>query len=116
MGGWHTTTPPTRTGERGFTVSELVLVVVFVTGLLIAISVSVGNIRKETATTNCQSDLRTLKLATEQYRSENDAYPFDKAVLIDGGLVEADEVLRWAVEFDATDTEPSYRALDSSCR
>lgn len=116
MGGWHTTTPPTRRCEGGFTIAELVLVVVLVAGLLIAISVSVGDIRKETAVSNCQSDLRTLKLATEQYRSENDAYPFDKAVLIDGGLVEADEVARWAVEFDADATEPTYRAVDDSCR
>lgn len=116
MGGCHPTTPPAHRGQGGFTLSELVVVVVVVAGLLAVVSVSVGNIRSETAASNCQSDLRTLKLATEQYRSENDAYPFDKAVLIDGGLVEADEVSRWAVEFDADATEPTYRALDEACR
>lgn len=103
-------------GQAGFTISEVILVVVFVTGLLMVATVSVCNIRKETSTSNCQTDLRFLKLATEQYHSENDAYPIDKSVLIDGGLVKAADVSRWTVEYQARDTSPTYRAIDSACR
>jgi Tfp pilus assembly protein PilE len=112
-------TPRPTTGRlrsaRGVTIAELVLVVVFVAGLLTVITVSVGNIREETATSNCETDLRTLKLATEQYHAENDAYPIDKSVLIDGGLVQADDVSRWTVEFQAADVAPTYAPVDDSC-
>lgn len=111
----HVERPPWRADQRGFTFSEVVLVLVFVVGLLAVIVVSVGNIRAETATSNCETDLRTLKLATEQYHSENDAYPSDKAVLVEGGFARADQVERWDVSFGADDTEPTYRPTDAAC-
>ena len=98
-------------GQRGFTLSELALVLVVVVGLLVVATTSIRNIRKETRSSNCQTELRTLKLATEQYHSENDAYPIDKTVLVDGSLVTADEVANWTVEFEAADTAPTYRAV-----
>jgi prepilin-type N-terminal cleavage/methylation domain-containing protein len=103
-------------GQDGFTISELILVVVVVAGLLVVATVSVRNIRSETSTSNCQTDLRTLKLATEQYRAQNDAYPVDKSVLIDDGLVDADQVSRWTVEFEGGADAPTYRAVDDACR
>lgn len=103
-------------GQAGFTISELVLVLVFVVGLLVVATTSIRNIRSETSTGNCQTELRTLKLATERYHSNNDAYPADKSVLIDEKLVDGDDVERWTVEFGGGDTEPTYRALDGSCR
>lgn len=102
-------------GQGGFTISELILVVVFVAGLLIVATTSVRNIRSETDTSNCQTERRTLKLATERYHASNDAYPADKSILIDEGLVDADDVSRWTVEFGANDTEPTYRSLDDAC-
>jgi Tfp pilus assembly protein PilE len=107
---------PRRRGQpAGFTIAELILVLVFVGGLLIVVSVSVSDIRKETSTSNCQTELRALKLATEQYHAENDAYPIDKSVLIEGGLVQARAVSKWTVEYEAADRAPTYRAADSSC-
>ncbi len=103
-------------GESGFALSEFVLIVVFVVGLLIVITVSVGNIRKETSTSNCQSDLRTLKLATEQYQAQNDAYPTDKATLIASRLVEADQVERWTIASGGDGaTEPDFVPTDGAC-
>ncbi|CAN5583149.1 hypothetical protein BH10ACT1_BH10ACT1_28930 [soil metagenome] len=111
----HRTRTERRRGERGFTFSELVLVLVFVVGLLIVATTSIRNIRHETASSNCQTQLRSLKLATEQYHAANQAYPVDKSVLIDEGLVTADEVDHYSVEFDATATEPTYRPADGTC-
>lgn len=100
--------------ERGFTFSELALVVVVVVGLLIVATTSVRNIRRETASSNCQTELRTLKLATERYHAENQAYPVDKSVLIEGGL-DASEVANFTVEFSSADTEPTYKAIPGPC-
>ncbi|QXC59559.1 hypothetical protein KSP35_14325 [Aquihabitans sp. G128] len=99
-------------GQAGFTFAELALVLVFVVGLLVVATVSVRNIRHETSSSNCQTQLRTLKLATERYHAVNQAYPVDKSVLVDGGLVTASEVADWTVDFASAATEPTYRAAD----
>ena len=67
MDAANTEQAPRWRGQGGFTLSELALVLVVVVGLLVVATVSVRNIRAETSTSNCQTDLRTLKLATEQY-------------------------------------------------
>lgn len=104
----HTSTSDQR-GQRGVTVAELVLVTVVVVGLVVIATTNIGSIRNETAASNCQSELRTLKLATEQYHAENDAYPIDKTVLVDGGLVDPAEVEHWTVAFESADVAPTYR-------
>jgi Tfp pilus assembly protein PilE len=98
-----------RHGERGVTVGELVLVVVFVAGLLLVATTASRAIGDETASSNCQTELRTLKLATERYHAENDTYPSDKTVLVNAGLVGSDEVENWEVIAGATDAPPDYR-------
>ena len=98
--------------HRGFTFAELALVLVFVTGLLIIASVSVRNIKRDTSTSNCQTELRTLKLATERYHSESTTYPIDKSVLVEGGLVSTAEVANWTIEFEGPYRAPIYRAVD----
>lgn len=105
----HTNVRPGRHGERGVTVAELVLVVVMVAGLVFVATTASRAIRDETAGTNCQTELRTLKLATERYHAENDAYPPDKTVLADGGLVNADEVENWDVVSEAGGSSAAYR-------
>ncbi len=85
--------------------------VVFVAGLLFVATTSVRSIRNETAPSNCQTQLRTLKLATEQYRSNNQAYPVDETVLVDTGLVTAEEIDDWTVRFGSS-VEPVYQAVE----
>lgn len=102
--------------DAGFTLSEIVLVAVVVIGLLITISVSVGNIRNETSQSNCQSDLRTLKLATEQYFATNDRYPATKDDLVTAGLATTNEVRRWRIQAAAQGTtRPEFVPVDSAC-
>ncbi|CAN5907765.1 hypothetical protein BH23ACT2_BH23ACT2_21480 [soil metagenome] len=96
-------------GERGVTVAELVLVVVVVVGLVFVATAASRAIRDDTASSNCQTELRTLKLATERFWSENDAYPVDKAVLVDAGLVSPDDVDNWEVVSEPGDSSPEYR-------
>lgn len=102
--------------DAGFTMSELVLVAVVVVGLLLIITVSVGNIRSDTSQSNCQSDLRTLKLATEQYFATNDRYPASKNELVTAGLVTTDQVSRWRLQAGAaTTTRPEFVPTDTAC-
>lgn len=91
------------------------MVAVFVTGLLIVITVSVGNIRSETSQSNCQSDLRTLKLATAQYLAQNDEYPENKAELVEIGLAETDQIERWDIEGGGSTAPPEYVPLGDQC-
>jgi type II secretory pathway pseudopilin PulG len=97
-------------GEHGFTWSEFVLVAVFVVGLLLVAILSVNGIRDDTRVSNCQDAKRALMTATAQYQAANDSYPINKDVLIESGVVEADEVEGWTVEFAAGATEPTYVA------
>lgn len=102
--------------EHGFTVSELVLVVVLVIGLVTVAVVSVRNIRKETATSSCQTELRDLKIATGRYQAENEVYPVDQAVLVEAGLLEEGQVERWELVPAAGGGEPDYEPSGSGCR
>lgn len=107
----HRTTTRRLHGQGGFTLSEFVLVAVFVVGLLWVAVVSVNGIRDDTRESRCQTELRTLKLATEQYYAENDAYPVNNSVLVDAKLVSADDIENWSVTFEANTTRPTYTAI-----
>lgn len=106
-----------RWGSRsgGFALSEFILVILLVTGLLIVITVSVGNIRDETSQSNCQSDLRTLKLATAQYLAQNDRYPESKTELVQSGLAESEQIDRWDIEGGGSTARPEYVAVEDEC-
>ena len=117
----HSTNPPRGAAARrergwaqelGVTVSELILVVVFIAGLIAVAAWAVSGINAETSATNCETALRNLKMATEQYHAENDAYPVDKAVLIDLGYVEDDDVSGWHLELSNAVT-PTYTGTGS---
>jgi len=103
-------------GAAGFTVSELVLVVGLVAVLVLVAVTSVRGIRSETAVADCQTQLRTLKLATEQYRSERGAYPADEDALESEGYLKADDAPDWRVRFETSSPEPVYEAAGSRCR
>lgn len=98
-------------GQGGFTLSELVLVAVFVVGLIWVAVVSVNGIEDDTREGRCQTELRTLKLAAGQYFAENDAYPVNKNVLVDANLVAAGDIKNWSVTFEAEATVPTYTAV-----
>ena len=104
-----------ETTPDGFTIAELVLVLVFVVGLATVAIVSVSGIREQSSQRNCQTDLRTLKLATAQYAAQKDVFPADKAQLVASGLVRADEVERWTLSGGNALIEPNYRPVDPNC-
>lgn len=86
--------------------------VVMVAGLVAIAAWAISGIRSDTASTNCETTLRNLKMSTEQYHAENDAYPVDKAILIDLGYVDEDEVAGWNLELSNAVT-PTYTGTGS---
>lgn len=94
------------------TASEFILVAVFLVGLIAAAVWAITGINSDTASTNCETALRNLKIATEQYHAENDAYPVDKGVLIDLDYVEEDDVAGWTLDLSNAVT-PTYTGTGS---
>jgi prepilin-type N-terminal cleavage/methylation domain-containing protein len=63
-----------RSGQSGFTLVEL-LVVIVILGVLAAIVVfAVGGITDRGTRSACQSDLKTVEVAEEAYFAQNDSY------------------------------------------
>ncbi len=102
--------------QRGFTISELVLVVVVV-GILITIAVvSVRGIDDDNAETECRTELRTLKAATEQFRATLTVYPPDDQALEDAGILDVAETPNWKVVTVSEGDGPTYQPEGDRCR
>ena len=102
---------PRRLDERGVVISEFVLVVVVVVALLVVIVVSVRGIRGDATASDCRTQLRALKVATEQYRAETGGYPVGKGAVVDRGLVKAADVADYTVAPSADGSEPVFTAV-----
>jgi Tfp pilus assembly protein PilV len=104
-----------RRQQQGFTMAELLLVVVFVVGLLVVAYSAARGIRSETAASDCQTQLRTLKMAAAEYQARREVFPPDKRTLVAAELVDAAEVSLWDLSWSEGDAAPTYRAVGSAC-
>ena len=67
--------PPRKKDERGFTLTEL-MVVIFIIGLLATVVlINVLPAQDRAMTTKARADIATIETAIEQYRLDNLAYP-----------------------------------------
>lgn len=74
--------------EKGFTLIEL-MVVVLIIAILVAIAVPVFNVARAAAQRRtCQANLRTLDGAVQTYNADADAFPVSIAVMV-GDYVKA---------------------------
>ena len=70
-----------QAGEGGFTLIELMIVIVIL-GVLAAIVVfAVGGITDRGQASRCQANIKTTEVAVEAYYAKNSAYPADLATL-----------------------------------
>lgn len=111
----HTNAPRRDRHQGGFTWSEFTLVAVISVVLLGLALWSVSGIRSDTRQSECQTALRSLKLAAESYRSATDTWPASNDVLVKDGYAKAEDLTGYRVTTASGATEPSYTAT-GECR
>ena len=101
--------------ERGFTISELILVVVVVAALITIAVVSVGGIDDDSAERECQTELRAIKAASEQFYAELNFYPPNDKALKDANLLAPEESPNWRVVTPDGASKPRYEPEGTRC-
>lgn len=105
-----------RGGDDGFTISELVLVLVVLVGLIFVAVVSIRGIDSQSAQRECRTELRTLKAATERFKAQLRIYPPNDQALLDAGVIGPDDVVHWRVVTADEDEGPQYLPVGDRCR
>jgi competence protein ComGC len=101
--------------EGGFTLSELLLVSVFVVGLVLIAVNSAHDISADTRQSNCQTELRNLKMAVAEYHAARGSYPASVAEVLAAGTVEAEGVDSWSITGGGGTEPPTYRPDLARC-
>ncbi len=78
-----------RSSESGFTLVELLVVIVIIGVLSSVVVFSVRGINNNSAQAACQSDVATVNSALEAYYAQNKAYPAGAASVAVAALVTA---------------------------
>ncbi len=75
--------------DKGFTLVELLIVIVIL-GILATVTVfAVTGITNKGKTSACQSDLKTIQTAEEAYAANTGSYTTSQQALVDAGLMHA---------------------------
>lgn len=101
--------------ERGFTISEFVLVVAVVAALIGIAVWSISGLAEAGDERECRTQLRAIKAASERFQAELGVYPPDTATLLDSGFIDTDEAPDWDVRTDGDAGEPEYLPNGSRC-
>jgi hypothetical protein len=91
------------------------LVSVFVVGLVLIAVTSAHDIAADTRQSNCQTELRNLKMAVAGYHASRGSYPSTVAEVLAAGEVPAADVDSWSITGGGGAEPPSYRPDLSKC-
>ena len=84
-----------RKNQKGFTLVELMVVVVII-GVLVAIAIPIfSGIQANARTKACDANIRTIKGAVAMYYAEENAYPADIAALVGKNYLESAPGCPW---------------------
>lgn len=98
-----------RSREAGFTISELILVVVVLTGLVFVATTSVRGLRRSEDTTDCVSERRQVAVANEWFKGETGAYASSVHQLEQANALKRGTVQHWELAGISGDTTATYR-------
>ncbi|HAP74599.1 MAG TPA: prepilin-type cleavage/methylation domain-containing protein [Acidimicrobiaceae bacterium] len=77
----------TENKDKGFTLVELLIVIVIL-GILATVTVfAVRGITDQGEESACNADLKTLEVAAEAYMAQNGSYPASAQAMVDEGLL-----------------------------
>ena len=105
-----------RGSSSGFTISELVAVLVVFAGLVFVVVISLNGIDDESASRECRDELRALKAQTERFYAELGFYPPDDQALKDAGFLDLDDTPNWKVVTYSAEDGPRYKRVGGRCR
>lgn len=88
---------------------------VFVVGLIVIAVNSARGIEDENRRSNCQTELRNLKMAVAEAHAETGRYPESIEALVSAGKVELGDVDAWELRFESPDRAPDYRPVAGRC-
>ncbi len=89
--------------------------VVVIAALITIAVVSVSGIDDQSAARECQTELRAIKAASEQFYAELSFYPPNDQALQDANLLEPEESPNWRVVTIDGAGEPRYEPVGTRC-
>jgi len=104
-----------RRGERGFTISEFVLVAGVVAALIFVAIWGVSGIGSESTERECRDELRAIKAASEQFYAELNFYPPNDKALKDANLLAPEDTPNYRVVTPDGASKPRYELEGTRC-
>lgn len=96
-------------GQAGFTISELVLVFLVLTGLVLIATTSVRGLRRSEDSTDCVSERRQVAVANEWFKGETGAYAGSVGQLEKANALKLGTVEHWELAGTGGGSAAIYR-------
>ena len=101
--------------EAGFTLSELLLVAVFVVGLISVGFWAANGIVAENRRSNCQTELRNLKMVVGEHHARTGSYPASIDEMVEASEVVEADVDSWEITGGGGEEMPRYQPVLGRC-